>query len=497
MIKDKIDGFLKRFSSPEKSEKIHKHKLLLLGIVFIGILLVLSSMLFDDSGDVVREEVVKKNNINDFAIQKPKDYSDTLVATQQKKLAELEKKLAEAEAKKSGEFHTIKTEMEELRKKTELSQKQNEFDSATAVPAEVEEARLKAEETAAKVKEMNEKIELLLNQNIELKKKIEIGEEARKGLSTGQPISSVTGFGQDANINQNSPLNTKNMTSIEIPPLEQRPPSIAGMPGSTPVASAPVIKEEPKLEAKVYSFSTKTAEELAKESEVVMDVEGQGPSGYLPMGSFAEIVLMTGLDAGASTGARANPQPVLFRFQDSAFLPGEAKYRLESCMGLGSSYGDASSERAYIQMNRISCFDSETESVVESSITGYLVDSDGNLGFRGKLERRSGSLMAAAILAGFTQGLSQVFMRQGANEMTSAFGTTYSVNPGSAASSSLFSGSSRAAEMVAQKYLQEANSIFPIIEVQAGRKGHMVLQKGQRLKWLKLNEAANKDGAME
>lgn len=67
------------------------------------------------------------------------------------------------------------------------------------------------------------------------------------------------------------------------------------------------------------------------------DEEDLGPpkAGFLPMGSFSEVAMLTGADFGAAERTRNNPQPVLFRIQNDAFLPGSARYRLSDCFGMG------------------------------------------------------------------------------------------------------------------------------------------------------------------
>lgn len=217
------------------------------------------------------------------------------------------------------------------------------------------------------------------------------------------------------------------------------------------------------------------------------DEEDLGPpkAGFLPMGSFSEVAMLTGADFGAAERTRNNPQPVLFRIQNDAFLPGSARYRLADCFGMGGGYGDLSSERAHINVTRISCVDTRTGMMLESPINGYIVDSDGRLGLRGKVERRAGALLGKAMLAGFAEGASSIAATaaQGAESAVTGSGVVTTIDPDSVAEVGMYGGAGRAMEILAERYIEEAESMFPVIEVPSGRRGTVVIQEGQKLEW--------------
>lgn len=212
-------------------------------------------------------------------------------------------------------------------------------------------------------------------------------------------------------------------------------------------------------------------------------------SGMLPMGSFMEVAVLTGADFGASSKSQSNPQPTLLRIQDNSFLPNHARFDLRNCFAMGAGYGDMSAERAYITGTRISCIHSETGQVLEAEVQSYLVDSDGRLGMRGVVERRSGAIMAKAMVAGFAEGAAKI-LSSASLESTSTVtgsGVVSTINTDELAKAGAFSGAGRAAEILAQQYLDEAESMFPVIAVNPGRKAHMVIQIGQKLKWKAVN----------
>lgn len=224
--------------------------------------------------------------------------------------------------------------------------------------------------------------------------------------------------------------------------------------------------------------------EAAQQDDEEEDL-GPPKAGFLPMGSFSEVAMLTGADFGAAERTRNNPQPVLFRIQNDAFLPGSARYRLADCFGMGGGYGDLSSERAHINVSRISCVDTRTGMMLESPINGYIVDSDGRLGLRGKVERRAGALLGKAMLAGFAEGASSIAATaaQGAESAVTGSGVVTTIDPNSVAEVGMYGGAGRAMEILAERYIEEAESMFPVIEVPSGRRGTVVIQEGQKLEW--------------
>ncbi|MDN5872955.1 MAG: TraB/VirB10 family protein [Sinobacteraceae bacterium] len=206
-------------------------------------------------------------------------------------------------------------------------------------------------------------------------------------------------------------------------------------------------------------------------------------AGYIPAGSFAPVVLLTGVEAGTATSSQADPQPVLMRIEHPAVLPGSARYKITSCFVLGSASGSMSTERAYIRLARISCIDKARHFVLDEPLKGYLADSDGMFGLRGKLVERRGSLLAKSLLAGFASGLSNALSRAQGTAYQGSFGATTSFSGSQAMKSSLFGGGSQAANLLAKFYLKQAQSIFPVVEVPPRRKATLVLTNGVSLHW--------------
>jgi conjugal transfer pilus assembly protein TraB len=138
----------------------------------------------------------------------------------------------------------------------------------------------------------------------------------------------------------------------------------------------------------------------------------------------------------------------------------------------------------YIRLAKISCVDKQNNFVLSAPVQGYVVDSDGKLGLRGKLVDRQGAKLGKALLAGFAQGLAGAFgASQGTTSVSSLLGATSSVSGGDALKQAGLSGAGTAANQLAQFYLQQAQAIFPVITINAGREATIVIQEGTSLAW--------------
>lgn len=255
----------------------------------------------------------------------------------------------------------------------------------------------------------------------------------------------------------------------------------------TPPEQAESGRDEPwKLDGSEQVSADDERVMAGAEDEGEEDRPGAKKAGFIPMGSFSEVALLTGADFGAGERAQSDPQPILMRLQDNAILPGRARYELTDCFAMGSGYGDLSSERAYIQLARISCVNQDEGTMMESQLQGYVVDSDGRLGLRGDVERRSGAMLGKAMMAGFAEGASSILSTAASETEQVATGAGMvqtSIDEDNLAESGLYGGAGEAMSMLAERYIQEAESMFPVIEVPPGRKGTVVIQIGQHLQW--------------
>jgi conjugal transfer pilus assembly protein TraB len=256
------------------------------------------------------------------------------------------------------------------------------------------------------------------------------------------------------------------------------------LPTEAPAVSAPaptISKPEPVKKAAVTEPGK--AEGSGEPVKATVGYTAASNAGMLPPGSFADVSLLHGLDAATGTTAQANPMPVLLNVQNNATLPGSAKYALKSCFVLGSSFGDLSSERVYVQLTKLSCVDKNDRLILSADVQGYVVDSDGRLGLRGVVTDRQGSRLAKAMLAGFAQGLAGALKMSQGTVSTSPLGSIQSLTGGDALKSAGLQGAADANTQLAQFYLNEAKQMFPVLSVDAARTATIVFQQPVMLKW--------------
>lgn len=272
----------------------------------------------------------------------------------------------------------------------------------------------------------------------------------------------------------------------QLPPSLRAPvqPSAQAMAGGAvpPLPTSQNVSKEP-LVFKPDAPSKSSKEQSGDSVKSKVTYKANPYSGMLPAGAFAPIALLNGLDAGTASANQSNPQPVLMNVLDQATLPGSAKYRLKSCFVLSSAYGDLSAERVYFRLAQLSCIDKQDRLVMTTPVQGYIVDSDGKLGMRGTVADRQGAKLGKALLAGFAQGLGSAFGSSQSTMTNSALGAVTSVSGGDALKQSGMTGASTAASQLAQFYLKEAQNIFPVISIDAGRTGSMVFTQGVALSW--------------
>lgn len=213
-------------------------------------------------------------------------------------------------------------------------------------------------------------------------------------------------------------------------------------------------------------------------------VEGQGGTQgpktaetYLPAGSFLRAINLAGLDAPTGGQVQQNPHPIVFRITDFAQLPNRFKADFKECFVTGNGYGDISSERAYIRLDRLSCID-EQGGAIDVAIKGYVAGEDGKAGMRGRLVSKQGQILANALLAGIASGIGHGITQSATTTSVSPLGSTQSVKDGQEFKAGIGQGVGKALDRLTNYYIQLAEKMFPIVEIDAGREADIVITKG-------------------
>lgn len=256
----------------------------------------------------------------------------------------------------------------------------------------------------------------------------------------------------------------------KAPGSRQAEEAVEGEKPSDPAVSMKVIESTPDAAAREKQEQKEEAEEQDQ---------------YLPAGSIVSGTLITGLDAPTSNSSKGNPHPALVRIKTESILPNRYRADLRECFMIVSGYGDMSSERAYLRTETLSCINSEGESM-EARLESFAVGEDGKAGIRGRLVTKTGQLLAKSTMAAFISSASEVF---GSSPIPTINTTASDSQPfqqamsDDAVQSAAMQGTGKAMERIADYYMDMADQIFPILEIDAGREISLILNSGTSIKF--------------
>jgi len=201
----------------------------------------------------------------------------------------------------------------------------------------------------------------------------------------------------------------------------------------------------------------------------------------IPAGAFAKAILLGGVDASTSIQASSDPRPILLRLTHPGTLPRKFKSDLEGCHVLAASYGDISSERVFMRLEKLSCVERKTGEVMEMNIQGYVAGEDGRAGIRGSVVDRAGENMRNAMVGGFFSSVGK-FLGQSNNPFlfstTSGLAETTPLSTSDILKQSAGNGMSGALDKYADFYIKRAEQMQPVIQVAAGRGVDIVFTTG-------------------
>lgn len=204
---------------------------------------------------------------------------------------------------------------------------------------------------------------------------------------------------------------------------------------------------------------------------------GQTAETYIPAGTFMRGVLLSGLDAPTGGQAQQNPHPVVIEVLDMASLPNKFRADYTSCRLTANGAGDLSSERAYIRLDRLSCI-SNDGGAIDVAVKGFIADQSGKAGVRGRLVTKQGQVLGNAMLAGVASGIGTAFSQGAMTSSVSPLGATQSVKDGQQIQAGVGQGVGNALNQLSRYYIQLAEKMFPVIEIDAGQPVDIVITKG-------------------
>ncbi|MFC3058413.1 TraB/VirB10 family protein [Paenirhodobacter populi] len=244
--------------------------------------------------------------------------------------------------------------------------------------------------------------------------------------------------------------------------------------GASPAAPAPGFGRD---------FSLTPLPEPAAEEESSSNVRAL--RSYIPAGSYAPAVVISGVDASTGVVSRENPVPVLVRITGPAVTaasgtgPGR-RINITGCTVLGSAMGDLSSERVYVRLTTLTCV-GRGDQVIETPVAG-LVAGSGKAGVRGQVVSREGNLATNAAIAGalggFADAVSSAASIATSNDETASVGSVLA----GAGGGMIGGGAENAAERLADYYIKRAEQYQPVVSLYAGTEVEVVFMEGVSLK---------------
>lgn len=207
---------------------------------------------------------------------------------------------------------------------------------------------------------------------------------------------------------------------------------------------------------------------------------------YVPPNAYAPARVLVGVDAQTGVTSNSDPKPVLFRLTGPAVHVGaDGRYQttdVTGCMVNGAAYGELSSEKVYIKLQRITC-PAGGDRFSVATVEGYAAHK-GKAGVRGNVITREGGLTGRALVAGTLQGLGNS-LSQYTNQVNRSIGVTEGgmfaqpqLDGGQMAAGAVGSGVGNAAGVLADYYVKRAEQYQPVIEMPTGIEVELVLLTG-------------------
>lgn len=200
---------------------------------------------------------------------------------------------------------------------------------------------------------------------------------------------------------------------------------------------------------------------------------------YVPSGTYAKAVLLSGVVVSTSQASQSNPQPVILRIADLGNLPRGFKSKLKDAILIGSCHGEISPERAICRLYKLSYVE-EDGTTIEKSVQGWIFGEDGASGVRGKVVDRSGEVLREAFLAGILSGMSNFLKYESSRGIfpVTPFGQTNAMAPADAIKGSIGAGAGNAFDRAAQYGISKAEAMKPVIVIESGRVVDIVFKEG-------------------
>jgi len=207
---------------------------------------------------------------------------------------------------------------------------------------------------------------------------------------------------------------------------------------------------------------------------------GKKDERYVPSGTFVPAVILGGADADAGVnGQSKNNGVMLFKLVQNGTLPNGGHSRMKGCFVTGSAWGDVSSERAYVVLDKLSCA-RPGEPIIDRPVTGWAFFG-GKVGIKGKPMMRDNKTMAWAGLGGIMSGISSAAQYTQSILTMSPLGAASAVPTTNMGAYTMLGGGAKGSDMLAGHFVRRAELFHPVIQVGAGNLVTIVFKDGFNL----------------
>lgn len=206
---------------------------------------------------------------------------------------------------------------------------------------------------------------------------------------------------------------------------------------------------------------------------------------YIPEGTYFTGNLLGGIVVSTALNAPdENATPITIKLK-GRFNKGRSttnlsklnKLPLHECRIMGSAYGDLSSERAIIRLEKLTCL--ENGFYRTSKIAGQIFGPDGFNGIKGKVVSTSTKHLKNAAIGGMISGLSSSAKGQdGLSIIGGGAITTKKKSMGDLFSNGAMSGVSNMGDKLAEYYLRQAEAMSPVLTIETGARVNAQITKG-------------------
>ncbi len=210
---------------------------------------------------------------------------------------------------------------------------------------------------------------------------------------------------------------------------------------------------------------------------------------YVPANAYTTATVLVGVDMSTGIRLSADPKPILLRITSPAKSVVDDKQISEidlvGCLVNGSAHAELSSERVYVQLQKITC--NSGDQIFESPVKGYIAQL-GKVGVRGRVVSREGDVLSKAlfsgILGGFGRGIARNTNRifgSSSQDGANAFVPQERLTSGEIATGGLGEGLATAADTVSEYLIERAEQYQPVIEMPTGIEVNIVFLSGFHL----------------